>query len=128
MPRPITAIVRAGDSFGMLTVIEAGSGAHTKIRCRCACGAETAPEIRSLRTGSSTSCGCVRSRSGNYYSAAAVAARSTAYAERRAAAAGNARRARELRAAGHTWPRIAAELSLPSGSAAFSLAHRYPDG
>jgi hypothetical protein len=52
-----------GQVFGKLTAIKlAGKNKHRQNlwHCRCACGNETVTTANSLRTGNSTSCGCLR--------------------------------------------------------------------
>jgi hypothetical protein len=54
-----------GDKYGRLTLVEevagqAGKSVNRKWLCQCDCSATTtSPMIRSLRSGSTTSCGCV---------------------------------------------------------------------
>ena len=56
-------IIKQGEKFGRLTVIEkegVSKWGHSIWRCRCECGNERAILSRSLVTGRSHSCGCLR--------------------------------------------------------------------
>ena len=51
-----------GDTYGRWTVIGPSFpvGRRSFIRCRCRCGTERDVEVQSLRSGQSSSCGCLR--------------------------------------------------------------------
>jgi hypothetical protein len=59
---PVRAVVPPGTRFGQLVVSgEASSrGGHRHLTCVCACGAEVIVSLSNLRTGNSTSCGCLQ--------------------------------------------------------------------
>ena len=54
--------ISPGDVFGRWTVVSAAPGSETGRRwlCRCSCGTEREVAERSLRSGTSQSCGCLR--------------------------------------------------------------------
>lgn len=54
-----------GEKFGKLTAIEyvgKASNNATLWRCQCDCGNEVVARLTNLRTGNTTSCGCVREK------------------------------------------------------------------
>jgi hypothetical protein len=53
-------MIRAGDTFGRLTVLKDYANDGAAIPCRCECGAERLVPVQSLRRGDSRSCGCLR--------------------------------------------------------------------
>ena len=59
MAQPKKDIV--GEVYGKLTIIEAlrDDPKHLKARCRCECGNEKVIAYNSLRTGHTTTCGCL---------------------------------------------------------------------
>lgn len=59
--------IKYGDIFGYLTVIDAnnyhlGKDNNLASKCRCICGEETIVRNNSLRSGNTTSCGCMAGR------------------------------------------------------------------
>jgi hypothetical protein len=53
----------SGQVFGRLTVLSReknGGGGHTRWRCGCACGNETVVQQSKLRSGNTSSCGCLQ--------------------------------------------------------------------
>ena len=61
--------VRAGDTFGLWTVMEDGRGVVNYVQCRCECGTERPVTIARLTEGRSASCGakCAARRAANPY-------------------------------------------------------------
>jgi hypothetical protein len=59
-------VVLAGDQYGRLTILREGDrlqksyGALRTFWCECSCGQTVLVPLRSLRTGDSRSCGCLR--------------------------------------------------------------------
>src|ERR1700687_2163576 len=60
--RRTTLIDMTGQTFGRLTVLDRAPNTtgDARWRCRCACGNETISWGHNLRTGNTTSCGCVK--------------------------------------------------------------------
>lgn len=61
-PLPKNAVDLTGLRFGRLTVIQylGSRGRASHWLCRCDCGNESMPNVRSLRAGVTMSCGCLR--------------------------------------------------------------------
>lgn len=63
-----TAIDLTGETFGFLTVVKrngTSKNGHAIWECRCNCGNSTNVTSSDLRTGNTTSCGCVRKKNFN---------------------------------------------------------------
>jgi len=62
MPRGRFAPDESGHLYGRLTVIarEPNRGSYATWRCRCVCGNEVVVTATMLRSGNTTSCGCLR--------------------------------------------------------------------
>lgn len=61
MPAPIPMV--PGDRYGRLTVVHEKPKSETcgrMVLCRCDCGAEITIPFKSIRTGNTSSCGCLR--------------------------------------------------------------------
>ena len=58
MPKPLLPELRAGDTFGKLTLVEKLNTA--KWRCLCECGNECVVASSHLRDGHTRSCGCLK--------------------------------------------------------------------
>jgi hypothetical protein len=60
MPRPLP--VEIGKSYGRLTVLKSlpSRNGYRRVLCVCACGVEVECIFKSLRTGNTKSCGCLR--------------------------------------------------------------------
>ena len=59
---PVKSAVSAGTRFGLLAIreeVESRNG-YRQFACVCDCGAEVTIRLSNLRTGNSTSCGCLR--------------------------------------------------------------------
>jgi hypothetical protein len=59
----VTIIDLTGQTFGRLTAVERAPGKWTRWLCRCTCGVETAVTSANLRSGDTSSCGCLRRES-----------------------------------------------------------------
>lgn len=61
MPDSLIADISFGAKFGMWTIDgEPSVGGRSMVACVCDCGARKFVEVRSLRNGKSTGCGCTR--------------------------------------------------------------------
>jgi hypothetical protein len=64
----VTHAVNPGEKYGMLTIIAEvrkvapGGRSDRAVRCRCDCGNQLTPALRSLISGDARSCGCSRGR------------------------------------------------------------------